>query len=99
AVRDRLGLHAAVPTATDSPASAPHDTLVVDRTAVAATATVAPPRLPPDDAADVAPARRRRRRWPYVVALLLVAVVVAAFLGWYLAVGRYTATPNVVGLS
>jgi len=95
-VRDRLGLHAAVPTPTDE--AAPNDTLVVDRTAIAETAAVTPPRQPADDA-PVGPERRRRRRWPYVVALLLAAVVVAALAGWYLAVGRYTATPNVVGLS
>jgi len=95
-VRDRLGLHAAVPTATDETA-APNDTLVVDRTAVAETATVAPPRQPGDEAP--VGAKRPRRRWPYVVAFLLVAVVAAALAGWYLAVGRYTATPNVVGLS
>ena len=97
-VRDRLGLHAAVPTARDAETPAPNDTLVVDRTAVAATATVAPPRTPADDALDDAPARRRRR-WPYVVAMLLAAVVVAAFLGWYLAVGRYVSTPSVIGLT
>src|SRR4051794_8471164 len=77
-VRDRLGLHAAVPTATD--ASAPTDTLVVDQTA-SATTVVAPsqpgqhsqpggsgPARPPageDTGDDV-----RRRRWPWVVALL-----------------------------
>src|SRR3954466_8745176 len=96
-VRDRLGLHAAVPTPTGDEA-APNDTLVVDRTAIAETAAVTPPRQPADDA-PVTTERRRRRRWPYVVALLLAAVVVAAFAGWYLAVGRYTSTPNVVGLS
>ena len=99
-VRDRLGLHAAVPTPSEVEPAAPNDTLVVDRTAVAATAAVTPPRTPADDATEAAPARRRRRRrWPYVVAALLVAVVVAAFLGWYLAVGRYTSTPSVIGLT
>jgi serine/threonine-protein kinase len=97
-VRDRLGLHAAVPTATDVEPASPNDTLVVDRTAIAATAAVTPPPAPATDAASVA-ARRRRRRWPYVVALLLVAVVAAAVAGWNLAVGRYTSAPSVVGLS
>jgi eukaryotic-like serine/threonine-protein kinase len=92
AVRDRLGLHAGVPTASDLPVQSPHDTLVVDRTQVT---TGAPPPPP----ADEVPGRRRRRRWPYVVALLTVLVVAAAFAGWYLAVGRYTSTPSVIGLS
>jgi serine/threonine-protein kinase len=111
AVRDRLGLHAAVPTAAGAPAP-PHDTLVVDRTEAAATAFAATaiaatgaasataagevaPVTPEADAGDTG----RRRRWPFVVAFLTAAVVVAAFTGWYLAVGRYTAAPNVVGLT
>jgi serine/threonine-protein kinase len=107
AVRDRLGLHAAVPTAADS-TPAPHDTLVVARTAVASTAVastavpvtgpVAPPPSAPDDG-DGGGEVARRRRWPFVVAFLTAAVVVAAFTGWYLAVGRYIAAPNVIGLS
>src|SRR5438067_2829942 len=100
-VRDRLGLHAAVPPAGD--ASAPTDTLVVDR-AGAATTVVAPGRSgppPPPAGEDAEDARDdvRRRRWPWVVAALTAAVVVAAFMGWYLAVGRYVAAPNVIGLS
>ena len=98
AIRDRLGLHAAVPTAGEPPS--PTDTLVVEQTRV--TPVAAPPGspTPPVDATagdgddDV-----RRRRWPWVVAALTAAVVVAAFMGWYLAVGRYTAAPNVIGLS
>src|SRR5947209_217343 len=97
-VRDRLGLHAAVPTATEVEAASPNDTLVVDRTAIATTTAVTPPRTPVE-ASPVAAGRRRRRRWPWVVALLLVAVVGAAVAGWYLAVGRYTSAPTVIGLS
>jgi eukaryotic-like serine/threonine-protein kinase len=98
-VRDRLGLHAAVPTAGEAPT--PTDTLVVDQARAATTTVVAPsqsaPPRPPSD--DDAGDDERRRRWPWVVALLTAAVVVAAFMGWYLAVGRYTAAPNVVGLT
>ena len=98
AVRDRLGLHAAVPTAGDS--AAPNDTLVVEQTRVAATTTIAPPSPPsPPAAVDAAADDVRRRRWPWVVAALTAAVVVAAFTGWYYAAGRYTSAPNVIGLS
>jgi beta-lactam-binding protein with PASTA domain len=94
-VRDRLGLHAAVPVPQPSYA-ATSDTLVVERPAVEHTAVVPPP--PADEAPSTAP-RRRRRRWPYVVALLVIAAVGAAYAGWYFAAGRYTNTPAVVGLS
>src|SRR5438045_2037572 len=82
-------LLAAGPTAADRAVHAPNDTLVVDRTQVVG----APP--PPSD--DAAPSPRRRRRWPFVVALLAVAVIAAGVGGWYLAIGRYTGTPNVIG--
>src|SRR5947209_12296313 len=100
-VRDRLGLHAAVPTANEVPPRTTTDTLVVERPTVvvpsptAAPTAAEPPTGPPADPG----ARRRRRRWPIVLALLVVAAVLAAFGGWYLAVGRYTGTPNVVGLT
>jgi len=92
-VRDRLGLHAAVPTAAESAVHAPNDTLVVDRAAIAETTAV------PTQGGVVAATKRRRRRWPWVVAVLGVAVIAAGVLGWYLAIGRYTGTPNVVGLT
>ena len=93
-VRDRLGLHAAVPAPQPSYA-ATSDTLVVERTTVAP-----PPQGPPASGATSAPPpKRRRRRWPYAVALLVIAAVAAAYAGWYFAAGRYTSTPTVIGLS
>ena len=94
-VRDRLGLHAAVP-APEPAYTASNDTLVVERTQALATA---PPEQPPAQPAGADRSGRRRRRWPLVVAVLTAAAVAAAFAGWYLAVGRYTSTPTVVGLS
>jgi serine/threonine-protein kinase len=93
AVRDRLGLHAGVPTISDITVASPNDTLVVDRTQIA---TGAPPPPVTDGATG---GRRRRRRWPYVVAFLALAVIAAAVAGWYLAIGRYTSAPNVIGMS
>jgi serine/threonine-protein kinase len=93
AVRDRLGLHAGVPTVSGAAVASPHDTLVVNRTEIASAAA------PPPPADDQPAGRRRRRRWPYLVALLAVAVIAAAIAGWYLAVGRYTSAPNVIGMS
>jgi serine/threonine-protein kinase len=92
-VRDRLGLHAAVP-APDVVRAPTNDTLVVDRTAV-----VPPTQPPAAGTTDEDPTPHRRHRWPYVVAALLVAALLAAYAGWYLAVGRYTGTPSVIGLS
>jgi serine/threonine protein kinase/beta-lactam-binding protein with PASTA domain len=42
---------------------------------------------------------RRSRRGPLLLALLLVLAVVAGSVGWYLGIGRYTATPGVLNLS
>ena len=94
-VRDQLGLHAAVP-APEPSYSPGTDTLVVERPDSTPVTAAAPPSPPP----PAEPARkRRRRRWPYAVAVLVVAAVAAAFGGWYLAAGRYTSTPNVIGLT
>jgi serine/threonine-protein kinase len=94
-VRDRLGLHAAVPTAAETQPRPTSDTLVVERSTVVAPAAAGAP--PADLGAPVAV--RRRRRWPIVLALVVVAALLAAFGGWYLAVGRYTGAPNVIGLT
>jgi serine/threonine-protein kinase len=92
AVRDRLGLHAAVPSLpaarTEQLRRSDGNTLVVDHR---------PPTAPPGGAGPTT--GRRRRRWPILVALLLVAAVLAGLGGWYLAVGRYTSAPSVLGLT
>ncbi|MDQ1746599.1 MAG: eukaryotic-like serine/threonine-protein kinase [Frankiaceae bacterium] len=91
AVRNRLGLHAAVPTlptAATTVLSAPRqDTLVVGPDAPAS----APP----------APSKKRRRRRRGLVALVVVLVLalVASAGGWYLAQERLTKTPSVLDLS
>jgi eukaryotic-like serine/threonine-protein kinase len=98
-VRDRLGLHGAVPSpGTDL-------TVQVPRTASPATAvvsdaqrTTALPPLPPPGSADDEP-RRRRRRWPYVVLALLLLAGLGGGAGWYFAVEQYTHAPGVVSLS
>ncbi|MEX2290688.1 MAG: Stk1 family PASTA domain-containing Ser/Thr kinase [Mycobacteriales bacterium] len=66
-----------------------HPTLVVPRESL-----VAP-------TAEPAAARRRRRPAPWLLWSLLAALLLAAGLtgGWYLTSGRYTTTPDVVGLT
>jgi serine/threonine-protein kinase len=97
-VRERLGLHAAVPalpvamtTRLQDPAST---------TVMAGTSDLTQAMAPPG--ATVPPAggepRPRRRRGPWIAALIGVLVIVAAaVLGWYFAVGRYTHAPHIVG--
>jgi eukaryotic-like serine/threonine-protein kinase len=99
-VRDSLGLHGAVPTpGTDI-------TVQVPRTAAATSVaggtqrTTALPPLPPGANGSEEPGgRRRRRRWPYVVLALVLLAALGGTGGWYLAVGRYTHAPGLVGLS
>src|SRR3954451_10826120 len=99
-LRDRLGLHDAVPTADgDQP------TEQIPRIVTPAALTGP---LPPADAAlatsalpvagaDVADVpRRRRRRWPILVALLVVLAVLAGVGGWWLAGGLVAAAPTVL---
>jgi beta-lactam-binding protein with PASTA domain/tRNA A-37 threonylcarbamoyl transferase component Bud32 len=104
-VRDDLGLHGAVPALPSA------ETVQLPRpgepaTVVAADAAAAQevgaehrtttlPPMPPSDETTT----RRRRRWPFVLVGLLVAAAAAGVLGWWLAIGRYTAVPNVVGQS
>ncbi len=96
-VRDRLGMHAAVPalpvattTRLSDPASHPSD--VTQALAGGAGDSVTTP------AAGIR--LLRRRRGPWIASLVAVVVfVAAAVLGWYFAVGRYTHAPRVVGKS
>src|SRR3954451_1740071 len=98
-LRDRLGLHDAVPTADgDQP------TEQIPRIVTPAALTGP---LPPADAAlatsalpvagaEIADRPRRRRRWPILVALLAVLALLAGVGGWWLAVGRYAQVPTVL---
>jgi beta-lactam-binding protein with PASTA domain/tRNA A-37 threonylcarbamoyl transferase component Bud32 len=101
-VRDRLGLHGAVP-------APPTDVTVhIPRNGAAPAAaepavagrdtqrTTALPPVPPGGAAD---APRRRRRWPFVVVGLVLLAAIAGTGGWWFAVGRYTHAPRLVGLT
>jgi beta-lactam-binding protein with PASTA domain/tRNA A-37 threonylcarbamoyl transferase component Bud32 len=113
AVRDRLGLHAAVPglpaaetTVLSAPRAAPDDAYGrPGDTLVVPTTTALPPAAPPPDqpAEPAEPAepkpRRRRRRGLIALLLVLLLALLAAGAGWYLAVGRYTRTPAVLGLT
>jgi eukaryotic-like serine/threonine-protein kinase len=98
-LRDRHGLHDAVPTADDGA------TQQIPRI-VAQAATTGP--LPIAEAALATSAlpfatepaaTRRRRRWPILVAILTVLALLAGFGGWYLAVGRYAPVPTVIAKS
>jgi eukaryotic-like serine/threonine-protein kinase len=94
AVRDRLGLHAAVPAlpaaATAVLSDLPRETLVVDRTA----AVGGPPAAKPKRKRWW----RRRRGLVALIAVLLLALL-ASGAGWYLAMQRYTKTPSVLDLT
>ena len=97
ALRDRLGLHEAVPTLDADEATQAIPRIVTQGVvtgplplADAALATSAlPVGAPPAS-------ERRRRRWPILVALLTVLALLAGFGGWYLAVGRYAQVPTVI---
>lgn len=94
AVRDRLGLHAAVPAipdAVDSGGSG--DTLVVERT------TVAPGGPGAGAPAQPSAPRKRRRRGLIALVCVVIAALLAALGGWYFAVGRYTTAPSVLNLT
>ncbi len=103
-VRDKLGLHAAVPglpVTTTAPMTQPPPVATTAVTqAVTAAEGAAPVGAPPPDR----PRRRSiteryGRRGPIVAAVVVVAIVVAAILGWYFAEGRYTHTPELLGRS
>jgi eukaryotic-like serine/threonine-protein kinase len=93
-IRDRLGLHAAVPV----PPIALTSRLEAAAPAEDVTRLVTGGRRPPVDG-TTAPRRRRRRRGLFVTFLVLLLAALAAFGGWWLAAGRYTRVPQVLGLS
>jgi serine/threonine-protein kinase len=107
-VRDKLGLHAAVPglpvtltapiAETQAQPQAP--TSAVTQAVASADGTVAaPPPGGPRQRPHHAVGNRFGRRGSVIAALVAVAVLVAAVLGWYFAAGRYTHTPDLLGAS
>jgi serine/threonine-protein kinase len=96
--RERLGLHGRVPMLPVATTTR----LGVSTANATTTVGVAPPpagnamtaRLPDDPTPP-----RRRRRWPLLVAMLLVTIALAVAGGWWLALGRYTHAPSVLGFS
>ena len=99
-VRDRLGLHGAVPApGTDITVQVPRATGVFATTSAGDTQrTTALPPLPPVAADDDVP-HRRRRRWPYVLLVLLLLAALGGGAGWYFAEAQKTKAPGVVSLS
>lgn len=102
-VRDKLGLHAAVPGLPVTLTAPIGDGAAASTDAV--TRAVAPAAAPPI-VAPPAPPRQRRgvaerfgRRGPIVAGVLTLAVIAAAILGWWFADGRYTHTPRLLGVS
>jgi eukaryotic-like serine/threonine-protein kinase len=96
--RERLGLHGRVPMLPVATTTR----LGVARFDATTTVGVAPPATPNGVTAqlpDEPPPARRRRRWPVLLAALLVAIALAVAGGWWLALGRYTHAPSVLGLS
>jgi len=88
-VRNRLGLHGAVPAlpaaATTVVSAGRQDTLVVEPVA--------------DEVAAPPKRRRRRRRGLIALAVVLVLALLASGAGWYLAMERYVKTPGVLDMS
>jgi serine/threonine-protein kinase len=103
-VRDKLGLHAAVPGLPTTTTTRLAEQAPPAAEGTGAVTRAVPPQGPPPPAgptshrADSAP---RRRRWhrpgPLLASGVLLAVIVAAILGWYFAAGRYTHVPKVLG--
>ena len=95
---ERLGLHGrvpALPVATTTRFNAP----VADAT-TRVNAVPPPPSSPTAETTGLPDSTpRRRRRWPLLLLILLITVALAVAGGWWLAVGRYTHTPSLIGLS
>jgi beta-lactam-binding protein with PASTA domain/tRNA A-37 threonylcarbamoyl transferase component Bud32 len=97
--RERLGLHGRVPMLPVATTTR----LGIARSDATTNVGIAPPtppngvtaRLPDEPPSE----RRRRRRWPVLLAALLLAIALAVAGGWWLALGRYTHAPQVIGLS
>ncbi|MDQ1705191.1 MAG: eukaryotic-like serine/threonine-protein kinase [Frankiaceae bacterium] len=93
-LRDRLGLHAAVP------APSTDETRQIPRVTRDAQTTAALPPLPPSPPAAAGPHRpRRRRRWPYIALAVTLLAVLGGAGGWWLAVGQYTHAPKLLDLT
>ncbi len=87
-VRDLVGGPVPVPVSTD-----PHsETQVVVRPSDTTVVRTPPP--PPAQRTK----RSGRRRWPWVAAGLALVTLLAAVGGWWLAAGRYTDAPKLVGM-
>jgi serine/threonine-protein kinase len=108
-VRNRLNLHGSVPT---PPIELTTRIPAFDQTAVLAQSGAADatrvvggglPPGPPTHVSRVQPDAPKppvhRRRGVIVSVIVLLLVIVAAVLGWWLAAGRYTNAPNVLGLT
>ncbi len=94
---ERLGLHGRVPAL---PVAATTRFRVPAADATTRVAAVPPPVSPTAETTglpDSAP--RRRRRWPLLLLILLVTIGLAIAGGWWLAVGRYTHAPSLIGLT
>lgn len=94
-VRDRLGLHAAVPGLPVTATTRLIEPLARD-TSDLTQAMVAVGPAGPALATDVRHPRRRRRAI-VIAAILVVLAAIAAVLGWWFADGRYTHVPGVLG--
>ncbi len=101
-VRERLGLHAAVPGLPVTMTAPITETTPAPTSAV----TQAVPASDGKTGAGAPPARPQRRtgfadrfgrRGPIISAIVAFAILLAAILGWYFAVGRYTHTPELLG--
>lgn len=99
-LRDRLGLHDAVPTLDGDEHTQAIPRIVPQSAATGplplAEAALATSALPVATGVGAPP---RRRRWPILVALLAVLALLAGFGGWWLAVGRYAQVPTVIAKS
>jgi serine/threonine-protein kinase len=101
-VRDKLGLHAAVPglpvTATTPLAQTTQPVTTNAITQAVPAGGEAPPQGPTRHRAKSASSGPRFGRRGWIVAVILALVIVAAgVLGWYFALGRYTHTPHLLG--
>ncbi|HTW20700.1 MAG TPA: Stk1 family PASTA domain-containing Ser/Thr kinase [Mycobacteriales bacterium] len=101
-VRDRLGLHGAVPAmpmTSTTRVLTPNGARPNDLTRPVPSGRPTSPGRPPKRPAVATAPRRRRRRGLIATALVAVIAVLAAVLGWWLADGRYTHAPNVLRLT
>ncbi|HVX69322.1 MAG TPA: Stk1 family PASTA domain-containing Ser/Thr kinase [Mycobacteriales bacterium] len=103
-VRDKLGLHAAVPglpvtVTTPITEAGPAATDAVTKAVPAAAAGGAAAAAPPAHGGRQRRGFRDRfgRRGPVMAGIVALAVIAAAILGWWFADGRYTHTPRLLG--